>query len=143
MFYRAISTNMMTDFEHGDIELWTNLSLAGSFLFLLMLFLFWVSFGNSFTGTDEIWSFYLEASFLFKVVPFGLGKVSLLLVLWASLFLRFFFGVGIDGADEICSWSYFSSIIVCSTFDGISPYSLWYTWSRPDVCSNKKLSVGS
>ena len=125
-----LSPNIITDFE-------LPINFLGWFPFLLLLLLLWVFFGNSFSGADAIW-----LSYSFKFVPFGMGRVSLLSTFTTSLWLRFFFGVGIGIVDAICSWFDFCSIFVCFTFSGNTEPFERYTWSRLNACSNKESSVG-
>ena len=79
---------------------------------------------------------FLEASFSSKLVPFEMGRASLL-----SIFirlLRLFFGDSIGGVDRTCYCSNFCSIFVCFKYAGKSEcFSEKRILSRLDACSNK------
>ena len=59
---------------------------------------------------------FLEVSFSFKIVPYGMGNISMFSIFTAPL-LSFFFDVGIGGVDALrsaCLHVLIRSLTICS-----------------------------
>ena len=115
-----------------DFELLINFLLAEWFLFLLLLLLLWVFFGDSFSEIDTIW---LSG----KLAPFGMGRISLLSTFISSLFFKVLFWCW----HWWCRWNLFLVwdlfLFVCFMFSGNSePFFERYISSSLDACSNKE-----